>query len=66
MAWLQLETDLGNRDPASLEVLIEELGAVSVSLRDAGDHPLLEPAPGETPIWPMVMLTALFPAQTRE
>ena len=66
MAWLQLETDLGNRDPASLEVLIEELGAVAISLQDAGDHPLLEPAPGETPIWPTVMLTALFPAQTRE
>ena len=26
------------------------LGAIAVSLADAGDEPLLEPAPGETPL----------------
>jgi ribosomal protein L11 methyltransferase len=66
MAWLQLETDLGDREPNSIETLLEELGAVAITLQDAGDHPLLEPAPGETPIWPTVILTALFPEDINE
>jgi ribosomal protein L11 methyltransferase len=61
MGWLQLETDLGNPPTEELENLLEEVGAVAISLRDGGDNPLLEPAPGETPIWPTVILTALFP-----
>ena len=60
MAWLQLEIDLGRRAPADAETLLEELGAVAISLRDGGDNPLLEPAPGQTPMWPTVILTALF------
>ena len=36
------------------------------TLRDAGDHALLEPAPGETPVWPTVILTALFDAATNQ
>jgi ribosomal protein L11 methyltransferase len=34
---------------------------VAITLRDGGDNPLLEPVPGDTPIWPTVILTALFP-----
>lgn len=63
-AWLQLEAELGGRDPADIETLLEELGAVAVTLRDAGDNPLLEPLPGETPLWPTVTLTALFAGDT--
>jgi ribosomal protein L11 methyltransferase len=66
MAWLQLETDLGTREPDSIEILLEELGAVAITLQDAGDHPLLEPALGETPIWPTITLTALFPDDISE
>jgi ribosomal protein L11 methyltransferase len=66
MAWLQLETDLGAREPESIEMLLEELGAVAITLKDAGDHPLLEPALGETPIWPTITLTALFPEDISE
>jgi ribosomal protein L11 methyltransferase len=66
MAWLQLETDLGTREADSIERLLEELGAVAITLQDAGDHPLLEPAPGETPIWPTIILTALFPEDVSE
>jgi ribosomal protein L11 methyltransferase len=66
MAWLQLETNIGDLAPESLEALLEGLGAVAISLKDAGDHPLLEPAPGETPVWPEMILTALFPDDARE
>ena len=61
MGWLQLETDLGTQQPDEIEDLLESLGAVAITLRDGGDHPLLEPSPGETPVWPEVILTALFP-----
>ena len=35
-------------------------GALSVTLEDEADQPLLEPGPGETPLWDAVHLTALF------
>ena len=35
-------------------------GALSVTLEDEADQPLLEPGPGETPLWDAVRLTALF------
>jgi ribosomal protein L11 methyltransferase len=66
MAWLQLETNIGGRAPESFETLLEGLGAIAITLKDAGNHPLLEPAPGETPVWPEMILTALFPGDTKE
>ncbi len=36
------------------------IGALSVTVQDAGDEPLLEPAPGETPLWSRNLLIALF------
>ncbi len=35
-------------------------GALSVSLDDAGDQPLFEPPPGETPLWNLTRVTGLF------
>lgn len=64
MPWLQLETVTGHANPAPIETLLGELGAVAITLRDAGDTPLLEPAPGATPLWPASVITALFPADT--
>jgi ribosomal protein L11 methyltransferase len=59
---LQLTLDLGTRDPAPWEDALFELGAVSVTLEDAADDPVLEPAPGATPLWPTVVVKALFEA----
>ena len=42
------------------EALLELAGAESLSLGDAADDPILEPAPNETPLWPAVELSALF------
>ena len=39
---------------------LETAGAISVTLEDAGDEPLLEPAPGATPLWPRVRVRALY------
>jgi len=62
MSWLQLTLTAGKPEALALETLLEEAGAVSVSLTDAGDEPLLEPKPGEAPIWTEVNITALFEA----
>lgn len=37
-------------------------GALSVTLADAADDPVLEPKPGETPLWPHITVTGLFDA----
>jgi len=59
---LQLTLDIGSRDPAPFEDALFELGALSVTLEDAADDPVLEPAPGETPLWPTVVVKAVFGA----
>jgi ribosomal protein L11 methyltransferase len=60
MPFLQLAIDIGGSDPTPYEDALLELGAISVTLEDAADDPVLEPAPGETPLWPTVRLLALF------
>lgn len=62
MPFLQLTADIGASDPAPFEDVLLAAGAVSITLRDAADNPVLEPAPGTTPLWPSVQLSALFDA----
>lgn len=59
---LQLTLDIGTRNPEPFEDVLFELGAVAVTLEDAADDPVLEPAPGATPLWPTVMVKAVFDA----
>jgi len=61
MPFLQLTLEIGGRDPSIFEDILFDAGAVSVTLEDAADTPILEPAPGATPLWPQVRLKALFP-----
>jgi ribosomal protein L11 methyltransferase len=61
---LQLTLDIGTRNPESFEDVLFELGAVAVTLEDAADDPVLEPAPGATPLWPTVVVKAVFDADT--
>ena len=63
MPFHQLVIELGTAEPGPVEQACFALGALSVSLADAADHPLLEPAPGETPLWPQTRLLALFPVE---
>ena len=60
MPFLQMTVDIGPRDPAALEDALFDAGAVSVTLLDAADDPVLEPAPGQTPLWPTIVVRALF------
>ncbi len=60
--WLQLTLEAGQLDTDALEDALLAAGAVAVTLEDAGDAPVLEPGPGETPLWPQTRVTGLFPA----
>ncbi|MGI9309259.1 MAG: 50S ribosomal protein L11 methyltransferase [Gammaproteobacteria bacterium] len=62
MAWLQIEFELGDVDPAAAENHLLELGAAAISYRDSGDDPILEPAPGTTPLWNNPTVLALLAA----
>lgn len=61
MAFLQLTLDVGARNPEPYEDALFRAGALSVTLLDAADDPVLEPAPGATPLWPTVVVSAVFP-----
>jgi ribosomal protein L11 methyltransferase len=58
--FLQLTVSIGSADPAPFEDALLAAGAASLTLEDAGDDPVLEPAPGSTPLWPRVRIKALF------
>lgn len=60
MAWTELSLTIRAAEQERLELVLEDLGALSVTLLDAEDHPIFEPGPGETPVWPMLRLTALY------
>lgn len=60
MSWLQIHVTTPREQAALAELLFDELGALSVTLGDADNQPLLEPKPGETPLWETVVVTALF------
>ncbi len=44
----------------ALSNLLEGLYALSITLTDEFDDPILEPAPGAAPLWPHVVIQALF------
>jgi ribosomal protein L11 methyltransferase len=60
--YLALSVDLEGTDPEAAEAACFAAGAVSVTLTDAVDDAILEPAPGEVRLWPQTVLQALFPA----
>jgi ribosomal protein L11 methyltransferase len=58
--WLEISTTVEQAAAEAAEAALFAAGALSVTLRDAGDAPVLEPAPGETPLWPELVITGLF------
>lgn len=66
MPFLQLTLELGKTDPEQAEAALFAIGALSVTLEDAADDPILEPAPGALPLWPTVNVKALFDGTTSQ
>ncbi len=62
--WLQLTLEAITHSTEQLEDALLQAGALAVTLEDAGGQPVLEPAPGETPLWIHTCVTGLFDAQT--
>ena len=58
MAWLQLRVHTAHPEFAEEVLLAHE--AAAVSFVDAEDKPVLEPAPGETPLWENTVVLGLF------
>ena len=58
--WQELHFTARKDQIEPLEDWLFARGALSVTLEDEADQPLLEPGPGETPLWDAVRLTALF------
>ncbi len=60
MPWLQLSIDTSEQQAPLLELVLENLGALSVTLGDAGDQPLMELPPESQQLWEQTRVTALF------
>lgn len=58
--WQRLSLDVPQGDVEDCEQALLDAGAVSVSLEELGDEPILEPKPGETPLWQKVRVAGLF------
>lgn len=64
MPWLQISCEAPRDGADAVEDALLGAGALSVTLTDAGEEPVLEPAPGETPLWPRLRVTALYGVET--
>ncbi len=65
MSWLELSLTVPAAQQAAIEAALEDLGALSITLRDAdADTPderaIFEPGVGETPLWNDIVVQALF------
>ncbi len=67
MPWIELSLTLRSDLQETVETALEEVGALSVTLLDAdadtsNEQAILEPGVGETPLWSLIVLSALFEA----
>jgi ribosomal protein L11 methyltransferase len=62
VSWQQLVFASSREQAPALEDALLELGALSVTLQDNADEPVLEPGVGERPLWQATRLVALYEA----
>lgn len=60
MSWKTLAIAVASESSETLETMLWDTGAVSVTLMDAEDQPLFEPGPGEEPLWANMTVTAMY------
>lgn len=61
-SWIELRLECPREQADAVSDALMEAGALSITLTDAADDPVLEPAPGEVPLWPRVIAVGLFDA----
>lgn len=64
MQWIQLIISCSRQLSGDVESAALEAGALSVTLQDGADQPILEPRVGEMPLWDDCVMTALFSSET--
>ena len=62
MSWVQVRFHAGRDDVEAIENALLSAGALSVTLQDDADQPILEPELGTTPIWDNTQVIGLFDA----
>ena len=64
-SWIEVELTVGRDEAEAASDALQAMGAQSITFTDEEGAPLadavLEPGPGETPLWPTISLRALFP-----
>jgi Ribosomal protein L11 methylase len=62
LSWLQLQIVTDREHAESVEDALLSAGALSVTMSDEADTPILEPGVGETPLWQDIRVLALYDA----
>ena len=65
MNWLQITLALGTQEAAEFETVLQAHGAVAITYESQADEVVLEPKPGEIPLWQHINLVALFSIDTK-
>lgn len=58
----QVSVRLNRADAARAEALLNLADPLALTFDDAADSPLFEPRRGDTPLWPELIICAMFPA----
>jgi len=64
MTCYEIEFPLASLSVESVEAVLTEIGASSITFADRGDEPVLEPLPGEIRLWSDTLVRALFSPDT--
>ena len=59
---IQASSEVPQKSSGAVEEAFLESGALSITLQDGADQPILEPGVGETPLWDKCVIRALFAA----
>ncbi|MGH8033680.1 MAG: 50S ribosomal protein L11 methyltransferase, partial [Lysobacterales bacterium] len=65
MTWAEVSLSVPRELAEHAEAALEAQGALAITFEDHADNPVLEPAPGTAPLWPVVQVRGLFPEDIR-
>lgn len=60
MAWVEISLSVSREEAEAAEQALESQGALAITFEDEADVPVLEPALGTAPLWPVVNIRGLF------
>jgi ribosomal protein L11 methyltransferase len=60
MAWAEVSLSVPREQAEAAEQALEKQGALAITFEDQADVPVLEPALGTAPLWPVVQIRGLF------